>query len=142
MCTLLICQLLLTHVCMYVCTSVPCVDSTETAKNYALRLADGEGNFSGRVEVFYKGEWGTVCDDGFDMTDGLVICRSLGFKRILRLPHWSEFGRGYGRIWVDQLNCSGTESSIQQCPANKWGDHDCSHFEDVAVHCTSECVYI
>lgn len=117
-----------------------CVDTTETVTKFSLQLVGGEDNSLGRVEVYYREEWGTICNDEFDMKDGLVICRSLGFKNILRLPHWSEFGRGYGPIWVDQLNCSGNESRIEDCPANEWGIHDCTHFEDVAVHCTSECV--
>lgn len=132
----------ITYITLSTVHTCVCADSSETVDNYSLRLVGGGGNSSGRVQVFYKGEWGTICNDGFDMNDGLVICRWLGFERLLRLPHWSEFGRGFGPIWVDQLNCSGAESGIQECGANEWGDHDCNHFEDVAVHCTSECVSI
>ena len=47
-----------------------------------IRLKDGPDNSSGRVEIFYRGKWGTVCDDGFDDTDAEVICRQLVLNSI------------------------------------------------------------
>ncbi len=44
----------------------------------SVRLADG-GSTYGRVEIYYKGQWGTVCDDFWSIEDGHVICRMLGF---------------------------------------------------------------
>ena len=40
----------------------------------------GPNSYSGRVEVRYEGEWGTVCDDGFDENEASVVCRSLGIR--------------------------------------------------------------
>lgn len=46
--------------------------------NYlGIRLAGG-GQDAGRVEVFFFGKWGTVCDDNFDNNAAKVVCRMLG----------------------------------------------------------------
>ena len=42
-----------------------------------------------------------------------------------------------GRIWLDDVNCTGVESSLTQCAKSDWGIHDCTHQEDAAVLCPS-----
>ena len=46
-----------------------------------------------------------------------------------------EFGGGTGPILVDEVQCTGSESSLSQCPHDGIGNHDCSHFEDAGVIC-------
>lgn len=43
-----------------------------------VRLVGSGLQYEGRLEVFYNGIWGTVCDDSFDNVDATVACKSLG----------------------------------------------------------------
>ena len=49
-----------------------------------LRLVGSSSNRAGRLEIFLRGEWGTVCDDGFGLTEANVACRQLGFSGAFR----------------------------------------------------------
>lgn len=103
-----------------------------------IRLVNGPSKHMGRVEVFVQGQWGTVCDDAFGLLDANVICKMLGYPRALTSRNRAFYGRGSGKIWVDQLNCNGNEDSIFDCDMNELGDHDCDHKEDAGVECYRE----
>uniref|UniRef100_A0A669R8N8 T-cell differentiation antigen CD6 n=1 Tax=Phasianus colchicus TaxID=9054 RepID=A0A669R8N8_PHACC len=100
----------------------------------ALRLAGGRSRCEGRVELRQAGSWGTVCDDGWDLADAAVVCRQLGCGWALRAPREAAFGRGHGPVLLDEVNCSGHEEKLGECPAAL--QHDCSHKEDASVVCS------
>ena len=111
-----------------------------TPSQYDVHLFGGSSLNEGRVEIYYNGEWGTVCDDSWDLNDATVVCRQLGYANAVRAATNAEFGQGTGRIWRDNVGCSGTESMLSNCFASYWGSHNCQHSEDAGVVCgTRKC---
>ncbi|XP_035657358.1 deleted in malignant brain tumors 1 protein-like [Branchiostoma floridae] len=100
-----------------------------------IRLVGGSSSMEGRVEVYHDGQWGTVCDDGFGINDAHVVCRQLGYGRAAEVRRAAAFGAGSGPIWLDDVACEGSETSIEHCDHNGGGKHDCGHTEDVGVVC-------
>ena len=99
-----------------------------------VRLVNGGASF-GRVEVYYNGQWGTVCDDNWDITDANVVCRQLGFSRATSAPKNAKYGQGSEPTWMDDVKCRGGESSLLHCSHKGWGVENCSHSEDAGVEC-------
>ena len=105
-----------------------------------VRLVNGPTSHEGRVEVYYNGEWGTVCDDGWDLNDAQVVCRQLGFDSandVIDATVSAYYGQGSGQIWLGNVNCVGNESTVVNCSHDGWGNHSCSHGEDAGVKCTT-----
>ncbi|KAM9757225.1 soluble scavenger receptor cysteine-rich domain-containing protein SSC5D isoform 2-T2 [Dama dama] len=114
----------------------PAPSPTSAAGLFRVRLADGPNRCAGRLEVWHAGRWGTVCDDGWDLRDGMVACWELGCGRIRPRVGKTHYGPGTGPIWLDDVGCKGSESSLSDCPARAWGQHNCDHEEDVGLTCT------
>ena len=115
--------------------------------------------YEGRVEVCIKDQWGTVCDDGWDTTDATVICKQLGYAytgsewMFLFAVSWSTFfqlftgdtggtpyynaffGAGTGPIYLDDVDCTLSDSQLLECSSRPLLTHNCDHHADSGVGC-------
>ncbi|XP_071510640.1 uncharacterized protein [Diadema antillarum] len=103
---------------------------------------DGEG----RVEILCDGEWGTVCDGGWDIKEAHAVCRQLGYTSAASVHVGAHFGEGTGPIWIDDYTyCpTGNERSLLECTRWPWGcfpsylSTSCGHGQDVGVRCEGQ----
>ncbi|XP_028407325.1 deleted in malignant brain tumors 1 protein-like isoform X2 [Dendronephthya gigantea] len=117
---------------------VECTSTDLSATPVSLRLQGPlSTNGTGRVEVFYHGHWGTICDNGWDLRDAKVVCRQLGYKDAVRTLRRGTFPRGSGLIWLSYVACNGKEQNITNCTHSPWGVHYCSHNQDAGVECST-----
>ena len=89
----------------------------------------------GNVQIFHDGQWGTICDDEWDLYEAQIACKTLGFPGAKRPTHSSQFGYGLKKIWMDNLYCYGTEDSLPECRFDGWGANDCEQTEAAGVQC-------
>ncbi|XP_031151543.1 T-cell differentiation antigen CD6-like isoform X3 [Sander lucioperca] len=102
----------------------------------AVRLAGGSDRCAGRVELWRKGRWGTVCDDQWDLRDADVVCAQLGCGYALSVTgQGGFFPPGRGPVHLDELNCTGREENLWACEAAQ-DEPDCGHKEDAGVVCS------
>ena len=105
----------------------------------SLRLkGPASSNGAGRVEILHNGEWGTICDDFWDINNARVVCRQLGYQNALEALQGNSASAGSGQIWLDDVRCIGSEKNLASCSHQGWGVHNCNHYEDAGVKCTAK----
>ena len=101
-------------------------------------MVGGTTDNEGRVEVYHNGEWGTVCDDGWGITDANVVCHQLGYSSATSARTRAFFGQGSGSIHYDNVACTGSETRLADCSHLGIGVHNCGHNEDAGVVCDAQ----
>ena len=72
--------------------------------------------------------------DGWDDTDAGVVCKQLGFGSSGTAIGSAGFGQGSGPIWLDNVMCTGNESTLASCGHLRVGIiRDCVHLKDASV---------
>ena len=77
-----------------------------------MRLVGGSSSNEGRVEVYYNGEWGSVCGDVWDDTDAGVVCRELGLGSSGRSAY---FGSNGNPVLLGDVVCSDNDMVLARC---------------------------
>ncbi|XP_073694072.1 scavenger receptor cysteine-rich type 1 protein M130-like [Garra rufa] len=102
-----------------------------------VRLVGGHSHCAGILEVYYRGQWGTVYDVHWYMTDAAVVCRELGCGEALSTQKSAHFGERSGEIWMSSLQCTGSESTLIDCRGGILGGAIyANHTEDAGVVCS------
>ena len=119
--------------------------AVESIPNVTIRLVGGSNQYEGRVEIMYRGQYGTVCDDySWDDRAAKVVCKMMGLTGGTGYHGRGsppddgpqhDFGSGTGVILLDWVGCIGDEESLFFCRHKAIGDHDCNHSEDAGVKC-------
>lgn len=100
-----------------------------------IRLKGGARPGEGRIEVLKNNEWGTICDDRWDLVAASVACRELGFGSAKEALPGARMGQGMGTIHLTEVRCLGSEKSLWNCRYKNITQEDCKHSEDAGVRC-------
>jgi len=99
-----------------------------------VQLVNGTGPHEGRLQIYHDGVWGTVCDDDFTNAGANVVCRQLGYSGGYG-SSYEPYGQGVDPTWLDNVVCTGSETSLSACSSDGWGEENCGHSEDVGITC-------
>ena len=95
----------------------------------------GDYDWTGRVDLFFRGEWRSVCDDKWDKNEANIVCKQLGFPGMIK--EMSLLPTPNGEFWLDNLECDGSEDKLCNCTSNGFGIEDCVMGEGAGVTCDS-----
>lgn len=92
-----------------------------------IRLVSGLSNSSGRIEVFFNREWGTVSNDSSTMVDAYVVCRQFGHPAAVVIYTNLFLGEGSGIVWIKKVRSRERESKILKYKHERFGQPECNH---------------
>lgn len=109
-----------------------------------MRLVEGHLGVGGLVQVYYNNTWGWVGADQWDKKDGDVVCRMMDING--SLPLISNFsisrhdyqGKQNQTMWINNVQCSGRESSLNSCVNDGWGPRHNAYKPKAGVVCSHQ----
>lgn len=116
-------------------TSPPLLSAAGT-NPLQLRVKDGPGPCSGRVEVLYNATWYGICDSDWSLLEAQVVCKQLGCGPARSAPIGGQFSPEHGHALLEGLSCRGSESLLLECQHRNMGPGQCKHGFAAGVVCT------
>ena len=72
--------------------------------NGTLRLTDGLSQYEGRVEIYWDSEWKSICSDGWDELDAMVVCRQMKYLSTSVQIHGIYYMHAVCHAWSHAYN--------------------------------------
>ena len=108
----------------------------------SVRLTGGALDNEGRLEVFFDGEWGSVCNRNWGRWSGSVACKDLGYESLVKVTGTSQYNNAENiPIWLNGVQCAKNDRRIRDCAHEPVGYQPCSHDEDVGLICSGKHVH-
>lgn len=101
----------------------------------SVRLVNGSGRCSGRLEIHSNQSWWSVCEEDLDRNDAQVVCRELGCGAP-GLLQGGLYGDGEAPVWTSELQCEGNESKVLDCNRSSSAGKTCSSGTAAGLTCT------
>lgn len=98
----------------------------------------GSARCYGKVEVYNSTSRGKLCDDSWVLNDAIVVCRELKCGEALAISQSVNFNSSKEEMWLAIVNCSGQETSLTQCPHERFGENGCERNKGVGVVCSGD----
>ena len=115
---------------------IPILGNDSLNDTIQVRLVNGQDAHEGRIEILYAGVWGAICNDLFNLTAANVVCRQLDYPGAVRV---ASYGSSTNQIWLDDVQCTGNETSIDQCSHNGFNIYDCTN--QIGIECIGQSHY-
>jgi len=127
-------------------STYPYPDYNADAEEGELRLVrppgTGEenvvGGLEGSLEIHHDGEWGRICDSGFEDKEARVACHQLGLSGGTALSG-APFGEPVDedvKLMLDEVNCTVYDTKLTDCAHNGWENASCTHAQTTALKCS------
>lgn len=100
-----------------------------------IRLINGTGQCSGRVEFYLNGQWAPAYNLNWGKNEARVVCREMNCGDPVEFS--TSFGRaGHQRGY--RVSCTGSEDSVAQCTLREYTKNDDDQTEEAAVICSGK----
>ncbi|XP_078520260.1 scavenger receptor cysteine-rich type 1 protein M130-like [Lissotriton helveticus] len=115
--------------------------AVKCSENPVLRLAGGGHRCAGRVEIYYQGQWGTVCDTNWDEQAAKLVCRELKCGSVLDHRFKGVGDANAPQAWLDLQQCKVDTQFLWHCSSKQRKLHTCRKGSPAEVICSGSVEY-